>query len=283
MKCIFSSDLHGHTSRYRSLFEVVSREQPDAVFLGGDLFPSGFGMVQDIPSFMETELFGKIRSLKNEGLNTRFFVIMGNDDPRAYEHLFRDADDEGVIDYVHDRTVPFGDLFVTGYSFVPPTPFLLKDWERYDVSRFVDVGAVSPEEGMRSVEVPVHKTRDATMKNDIRALSANSPPEKTIFLFHSPPYQSNLDRAALDGKVVDHAQLDVHVGSIAIQRFIEKEQPLLTLHGHIHESASITGSWRDRVGGTHSFSAAHSGPELAIIRFDTERLDKAERDLIPTP
>jgi hypothetical protein len=28
------------------------------------------------------------------------------------------------------------------------------------------------------------------------------------------------------------------------------------------------------------FSAAHSGPELALVRFDPERLDEATRDLV---
>jgi Icc-related predicted phosphoesterase len=70
------------------------------------------------------------------------------------------------------------------------------------------------------------------------------------------------------------------VGSIAIKRFMESRQPLLTLHGHIHESARLTQSWRDRIERTHSFSAAHEGPELAVIRFDPENLDAATRDLI---
>lgn len=40
-----------------------------------------------------------------------------------------------------------------------------------------------------------------------------------------------------------YAPMDVHVGSIALRRFIEARQPLLTLHGHVHESARLTGSW----------------------------------------
>jgi len=85
---------------------------------------------------------------------------------------------------------------------------------------------------------------------------------------------------ALDGRVVDGVPLDVHVGSIAIQRFITERQPLLTLHGHIHESARLTGSWRDRIGRTHMFSAAHDGPELALVRFDLNDLENATRELI---
>ena len=66
-------------------------------------------------------------------MDTRFFVILGNDDPRSFEPVFTKASTDGLIQYVHDKTVLFGDLSVTGYGFVPPTPFQLKDWEKFDV------------------------------------------------------------------------------------------------------------------------------------------------------
>jgi len=74
--------------------------------------------------------------------------------------------------------------------------------------------------------------------------------------------------------------LDLHVGSIAIRRFIEERQPLLTLHGHIHESARLTGSWRAEIGRTTCLSAAHDGPELALVAFDPRRPGAAARRLL---
>jgi Icc-related predicted phosphoesterase len=74
--------------------------------------------------------------------------------------------------------------------------------------------------------------------------------------------------------------LDVHVGSIAVRRFVEERQPLLTLHGHVHESARLTGTWQDQIGRTHLFSAAHDGPELSLVRFDLEHPAGASRTLI---
>jgi len=79
---------------------------------------------------------------------------------------------------------------------------------------------------------------------------------------------------------VDHAPLDVHVGSVAIRRFIEERQPLVTLHGHIHESARLTGSWREQIGRTHCLSAAHDRPELALVRFDPSDAAGATRALL---
>ena len=82
--------------------------------------------------------------------------------------------------------------------------------------------------------------------------------------------------------MVDHAPVDAHVGSIAIKRFIEKKQPFLTLHGHVHETVRLTGEWKERRGKTFSFSAAHDGDELAVIRFDTNDLENASREIIKT-
>ncbi|MCP4199159.1 MAG: hypothetical protein GY762_18600, partial [Proteobacteria bacterium] len=39
--CFFVSDLHGDVDRYRKLFDAIADEQPQGVFLGGDLLPSG--------------------------------------------------------------------------------------------------------------------------------------------------------------------------------------------------------------------------------------------------
>jgi hypothetical protein len=63
-------------------------------------------------------------------------------------------------------------------------------------------------------------------------------------------------------------------------RFIEEKQPLVTLHGHVHESSRITGHWNQTIGRTHSFSAAWDGPELALVEFDLENPGNAMRHLI---
>ena len=80
--------------------------------------------------------------------------------------------------------------------------------------------------------------------------------------------------------MVDHVPFDVHVGSIAVKDMILDRQPLLTLHGHVHESARITGSWKEKIGSTYAFSAAHDGPQLALVRFNPEHLQDASRELI---
>ncbi|MFH1013600.1 MAG: metallophosphoesterase [Thermoplasmatota archaeon] len=282
MRCLFVSDLHGSSGRYMQLFQQVDEKKPDAVFIGGDILPFNPFDHEKILEFIDDMLFKKITFARRQlQKDIRFFIILGNDDPRQYEQIFQEAHNDGIIDYVHQTTVNFDTLYVSGYSFIPPTPFQLKDWERYDVSQYVDVGSISPEQGTRTVDVPLHIIRSATIAEDIQNLSENVPVEKTIFLFHVPPYDTLLDRAALDNKSIEYAPFDVHIGSIAIKRFIQNKQPLLTLHGHVHESTTLTGHWKQQLGKTFSFNAAYEGIDLALIQFDTTSIKDATRTIIP--
>jgi Icc-related predicted phosphoesterase len=211
----------------------------------------------------------------------RIFLIPGNDDPASEDASWLAGEAAGVWTYTHGRHVGWEGFDVLGYGCVPPTPFRLKDWERYDVSRHVEPGCVSPEEGVRTAAaLPAAAIRYRTIAQDLEELAAGRNLSRAICLFHTPPYGTALDRAALDGRMVDHVPLDVHVGSIAVRRFIESRQPLLTLHGHIHESARLTGSWQERLGSTLMINAAHDGPELALVRFDPADLDGVTRELI---
>ncbi len=48
----------------------------------------------------------------------------------------------------------------------------------------------------------------------------------------------------------------------------------------MHESARLTGAWQQRIGRTLCLSAAHDGPELALVRFDLDQPDGATRELV---
>lgn len=282
-RCLFVSDLHGSLERYAALWRAVERERPAALFLGGDLLP-GRLRAAHAPgeNFLEEVVaagLDRLRERLGDGY-PRVFVILGNDDGRVDEPHCLELERRGLIAYLNERKSPIGRATVYGYAYVPPTPFRLKDWERYDVSRYVDPGCLSPEEGERSVPVDARETRRRTIAADLDALVGDDDLTHAVFLFHAPPHRTTLDRAALDGRRVDHAPVDVHVGSIAVRRFIEARQPALTLHGHIHESARLTGAWSDRIGRTVLLGAAHDGDELALVRFDLERPEAAERELL---
>lgn len=66
-------------------------------------------------------------------------------------------------------------------------------------------------------------------------------PRRAIFMIHVPPYDSGLDEAPLLDEnlrptISAGDVLRGPVGSTAVRRIIEAYQPLLSVHGHIHES-----------------------------------------------
>ncbi len=279
-KCFFVSDLHGRQEKFTKLFSAIKEEKPDMVFMGGDLLPS-FYSSGDAGEFIRSFIGGALYKLKRE-LAERYpsiFLIMGNDDPRIYEEAFISMEKEGLISYMHFKKKLNGRYIIYGYSCIPPSPFMLKDWEMYDVSRYADPGCIHPADGSRSVNTG-EQAEFGTIQKDLQKLCDEKDLSASIFLFHSPPYCTSLDRAALDGKMIDHVPLDVHIGSIAIKRFIEECSPYITLHGHVHESSSITGAWKEKIDSTWCFTAAWDGRELALIRFTAENPSDATRQLL---
>ena len=284
--CFFVSDLHGRRERYEKLWRAIEAEVPLAVFLGGDLLLhvllASTNAEDAHDDFVDDFLRAGFETVRTR-LGKRYpevFLILGNDDARCEEAAFLNVAATGLWNYAHERVFALSGFKVYGYAYVPPTPFRLKDWERYDVSRYVPPGCVSPEEGARSVSCSESEVKYSTIQKDLETLEGDGLLDDTVCMFHTPPFETNLDRVANDGKMVDHVPLDLHVGSIAVRRFIERRQPLVTLHGHIHESARLTGSWRDRIGRTHLFGAAHDGAELALVRFDLDDPASATRELL---
>jgi Icc-related predicted phosphoesterase len=282
----FVSDLHGQVQRYEKLFKAIHEERPAVLLLGGDLLPlggkyapRGGGEKRNfIRGFMQPG-FSRVHDEMGDAY-PEVFLILGNDDPRSEEANLAPGIEQGLWRYIHNQWVDVGETRLCGYACVPPTPFTLKDWERYDVSRFVDPGCIAPEDGYHSAPVSLEEVRQATIQSELDNLANGVDLSRAIFLFHSPPYRTKLDRAALDGRIIEHVPVDVHVGSIAIRRFIERRQPLITLHGHVHESARISGAWQERIGLTYAFSAGHDGSELSLVRFDPDMPEKASRELI---
>lgn len=285
-EALYVSDLHGKRDRYLKLFDFLLNNPPEVLLIGGDLLEpfmqntdsAGPGEHDFINKFLAFNL-NRIR----EQLNERYpltLLIMGNDDPRYFESALITAGQNGLWTYLHHRKLIYNNHIFYGYNYVPPTPFLLKDWERYDVSRYVDIGSISPEEGHRSFPASEHEIKWSTIKEDLDNLTIGEDMNNAIFLFHAPPYQTDLDLGETNGRIIDYAHVDEHMGSIAIKRFIEERQPLITFHGHIHESSMKSRRWMQKIGRTFCINAAHDGKELLLIRLDLESPDTAERYLI---
>jgi hypothetical protein len=105
--------------------------------------------------------------------------------------------------------------------------------------------------------------------------------ESAIFNFHAPPYQTKLDEAPLLDKdlnpiIQGGSVIMVPVGSKAVKKMIEKYQPFLGLHGHIHEAAGSM-----KIGKTY---CVNPGSEYAegilrafLIEFKGNQITKLQR------
>jgi uncharacterized protein len=100
-------------------------------------------------------------------------------------------------------------------------------------------------------------------------------PRNSVFNIHVPPYASMLDDAPeltedLRPKYAGNALKPV--GSRSLRTAIEKSQPLLSLHGHIHESRGAT-----HIGRTLSInpgSMYEQGTLLgALVRLGRDKID----------
>jgi len=149
-----------------------------------------------------------------EGKNIKCFVQPGNDDRFIIDQIINEAKNiinpEGKvikIDRMHE-------MISTGYGNITP-------WK---CPRDISEDALE-----KKIEAMVSKVEDIS---------------NCIFNFHVPPYDTQIDYAPklteeLTVVTKGGSPLMVPVGSKAIRKMIEKYQPLLGLHGHIHESRGI--------------------------------------------
>jgi Icc-related predicted phosphoesterase len=150
---------------------------------------------------------------KVDAKNTKIVVMPGNDDEKVIDPIIKSYEDRGVI-YPLDKVVNLCfDFEMISLDYVNPTP-----WKT--------PRECSEEELEKRVKALFNKVKN---------------PRKTICNFHCPPHGTHLDLAPkLDKqlrRVLEAGRpVFIHVGSTAIRKAIEEYQPLIGLHGHIHES-----------------------------------------------
>jgi len=160
--------------------------------------------------------FDRWLALADERLDDeiRCFVMPGNDDPPGVDDAIESA---AKVEACDDRVVEFDGYSMLSLGYSNLTPF--------DSPRELD---------------------EDELYRRISALAEQVPdPERAIYNLHVPPHDSTLDTAAAldDGLEVvmsGSAPKMVPVGSTAVREAIERFQPMLSLHGHVHESAGAT-------------------------------------------
>ncbi len=150
---------------------------------------------------------------KLEGTGIECFVSPGNDDQFEVDEIVAAAK---RVRLAEGRVMEFGEFQIVSTGWANRTP-----WDTY---------REEDEEDLRE--------RLRKMTSQVTA-----PPEKTIYNFHCPPYNSGIDDApeiTADMRPKDAGRSTVPVGSTAVREAIEEGQPALSLHGHIHEARGNT-------------------------------------------
>jgi len=212
-KAVYATDLHGNEGLYKKLLELAVKEGADYILIGGDISP-GFDIHQQ-RHFLVTWLVPNLERFVKER-KKEVFIMMGNDDFSINMDILEKAEKRGILNIAHNRIHKIDGKFLIGYSFIAPTPFFIKDWERLEQD----------------------------IKKDLDKFAKKADPRKSIYMFHIPPYNTKLD-VLYNGE---------HAGSTGVKMFIEQHQPLLTLHGHIHESPDMSGAWKETFGRTLSIN-----------------------------
>lgn len=256
MKTVFTSDLHGNETVYNKLFSFIKKENIKKIILGGDLTPHAHTSIDLAINIQKDFLEWLIKKIKNTDAD--FYVMLGNDDFRINAPLLEAADKKGILKYIHNKKNKIDDFNIIGYSFVNQMPFRLKDWEKLDNKNSKPL--TSPE-----IEITTMPKEKGTIEEDMKKIKKLSNPEKTIYVTHAPPFNTNLD-------IIRNG---VHVGSRSIRNFIEKEKPLLTLHGHIHESYEVSEKYLEKINKTVCINpgSSHLKSELNLIIFELENLN----------
>jgi Icc-related predicted phosphoesterase len=184
----------------------VSKEELDKIEGNPELKDRIF--IENIKKRLESWI--KLAEERLRDKKIKLFISAGNDDPWEIEDVLNSSDfviNAGMkkvyIDEYHEMiTIPYSN----------PTP--------WNTPREV------PEEKLEEIIESLVK--------DIEDMG------RAIFNFHVPPYDSGLDLAPkLSRDLTPSVSEMIPVGSMAVRKAIEKYQPLMGLHGHIHESKGV--------------------------------------------
>jgi Icc-related predicted phosphoesterase len=271
MKCLYTSDLHGEIYLFQELLSLAYSTSSEIILMGGDLLPSFpptkryQDMIPNQKAFIDQFLSPFFKKILETASIHQIFLIPGNWDV-SYSYLFKKLL-ERIIDLNQKSCQLKNGYELIGYPFVPPTPFRPKDYEKMDNQKAPWPPQKNPsyilhppdQTGLLTPIDPYFYLRSReTIEEDLDRLSKPLNPEKTIYIMHSPPFGTRLDLM----------QGGISVGSRSIKTFIEKNQPLLTLHGHIHESPELSGTYLDWIGKTLSINPGQSiGPGKEITKF----------------
>jgi uncharacterized protein len=270
MKIFFATDIHGSEVCWRKFLNSAAFYKADMVVLGGDVTGKAMVPITQRNGSWHLTLRGQTHQLDSreelEAMMTRirnagFYPAVVT--PDELQHL---SEEEGAVDQRFttemtsslDRWLDMADGKLKGGQI----PCILNGgnddiWEIDDIieqSPCVSFGEgkVLDLDGFQLISMgwtnptPWDTFREAPepeLAAKIEAVVGQATDMKrTIFNFHAPPHGTGLDEApALDDQLrpMHGGAVMKPVGSTAVRDAILTHQPLLSVHGHIHESRGI--------------------------------------------
>jgi uncharacterized protein len=267
LRIFFATDVHGSDVCFRKFLAGAKVYEADVIILGGDFAGKGLVPVLGRDGMLSAQIHGESVTvpaeewdkLASEVNRAGFYpvrmeadeVAALNDDPAALDRLFRTeiaAQMQRWCDLAAERLDPAVRCIITPGNDDPvEADAVLAAHPRVECPELelCDLGPVT----MASLGVvpttPWNTERECTEDELGKQVSEmlDQVPEgrNSILNVHCPPYASGLDDApeldaTLKPVIRGGRPSIVPVGSHAIREVIKRYQPVVGLHGHIHES-----------------------------------------------
>lgn len=266
MKILYVTDLHGATAKYERVLQVAQLAGVDAVVNGGDMLPKRTDLFQQ-DRYITGYLHGYFARFDSVGIHC--LCYLGNDDLRIFDELFEQVcDQHPCVTCLAQRKITLMGYEFIGMNWVADYPFQLKDRARKDNEGYVFQQQLGP--GVLSTTAGWQEIDDwfsyaatlPTIEDELQRLVRPDDMARAVYVLHMPPSQLGLDKCMHGAEV----------GSDAVYDFLSLNQPLLSLHGHIHESPDVSGYWYRRLGTTTCIQPGQPDDELAYVLVDLETM-----------
>jgi uncharacterized protein len=304
LRILFSTDLHGSDVVFRKFLNAITVYEANVAILGGDLTGKRLApVVHNAGGFDVTVLGEELRARTEEDLAPilerirtlgQYPIVVSEDeleamrdDPGIVERHFVEECQHQVGDWMQraaERLAPLEiPFYVTGGNDDYMSIESVLDEAEWIINAEGHVLELGP--GVQIISTgygnptPWQCPRDVSedeLAERIEAMARNlDPSARTVFNLHVPPYGSGLDRCPkLDTSVEPPRPVtgvEISAGSTAVADALRRHEPMLSLHGHIHESAGI-----QEIGPTIAINPGSEYGEgilrSAVIDIDGERV-----------
>jgi uncharacterized protein len=280
-KIYFATDIHGSERCFYKFLNAGKFYGVDAVILGGDVTGKALvPLVEGAGGSFSASLLGKEERVSEqrelEDLEKRVRALGFYPYRTTPEEYRKMASDDGYLSSVFDhvmvesteRWVEIADarlkeaglpcLVMPGNDDISLVKDVLEKgrWIAQCEDRVVELGPYQvPCLGYSTItpwDSPRELTEDEMADHLDRLIEQIEPNKPVIFNIHNPPIDSETDLAFkltddMRVKTVGGEPVKASVGSHAVRRAIETVQPVLSLHGHIHESRAMSTIGRTKV------------------------------------